>query len=378
MKTFTVTLLFLFLSYLGYTQVLDSIQLHSEVIIYFASDESILTDDDRTKILELINTSKSLNAYKFLIDAHTDDVGNETYNLQLSERRKASVVSFLESQHIPLIYINSNYHGESKRVVSQEDEASRKLNRRVVIQLLIPEQKEQEEQIYLRGTIVSEDSKNGIPAQIQLRSKDFESKVTTDSLGRFKILSPVDASVVLEVVAKDHFIASKTLKITERHSDINLKVPLSKIEAGKKFSLKNMLFVGNKSIMLPTSFKALEHLKRFMTANGEQCIEIGGHVNVPHHPKLKKDTYDYQLSVARALEVHDELVGIGVDSTRLLARGYGNWQMIYPKALKEEQMKFNRRVEVVISKCDSTALLKNHSIPNRKHFRDKFSTRPRN
>ncbi len=374
MKSFKISLLFILSTWHLLGQEADNVRVHSEATIYFDSEESVLTADDLPKLLRLIAITDSLDTFTFLVDAHTDEVGDAAYNLALSQKRKASVVSFLEQHNIPSASIGSNYYGETQRVAQAEDETSRQLNRRVVVQLLTKQRKEIN-QLYLKGTIASEATKKGIPAQIQLRSKDFESTATTDSLGRFKILSPSNAPVDIEVVAKDHFIASKTLKITEAHRDINLKIPLSKIEAGKKFSLKNMLFVGNKSIMLPTSFKSLEHLKRFMTTNQEQCIEIAGHVNVPNLPKLKVGDYDHQLSIARALEVHDALVDIGIDTSRLLARGYGNWQMIFPKAKREEQMKYNRRVEIVISDCNSTATIPNDSITNRAHFRDMDSRR---
>ena len=59
----------------------------------------------------------------------------------------------------------------------------------------------------------------------------------------------------------------------------------------------------------------------------------------------------------RAITVQDLLVEQKVNPDRLLSRGYGNWFMVYPKAITEEKAKKNRRVEVIISSCDSTRIL---------------------
>ncbi len=344
-------------------EIIDSAIVHMETMVYFENDESILTEDDKPEILKLLDRAEKYSDYKFWVEAHTDDVGSEEYNLVLSEKRKKSVVDFLLTQNVPINLIQSDFHGESRRIAFKQNDESRKLNRRVVLQLITKSQF-----LYLKGNIIDEESKEGITAQIQLIASNFKSEAKSDSTGKFKILSPVNSKVSIEIVAKDHFIATNKLKITEKHRDIKLKIPLPIIEIGKVFNFKNMLFFGNKSIMLPSSKPVLELLKRFMFLNNEQCIEIAGHINLPHESKVDKSTKNYRLSVARALEVHDALNEIGVGTERLLARGYGNWEMIYPFATNETQMKFNRRVEIIISECDSTLIIQNHEIPNREEF----------
>lgn len=344
-------------------EIIDSAIVHLETVIYFENDEYILSEDDKPEILKLLDSAEKYSNYKFWVDAHTDDVGSEAYNLILSGKRKKSVVEFLKSQNVPDDYIQSNFHGESMRVSFNENDESRRLNRRVVLQLITKKQF-----LYLKGNVLDEESREGIEAQIQLSAKDFKSKTKSDSTGKFQILSPLDSKVSIEIVAKDHFVETNKLEISDKHRDINLKIPLPKIDIGKAFKFKDMLFVGDKSIILPNSHQALELLKRFMSLNYEQCIEIAGHVNLPNEGKVDKDTRYYQLSVARALEVHDALINIGIREDRILARGYGNWEMIYPFATSENQMRMNRRVEIIISDCDSSRMIQNHEIPNREEF----------
>jgi outer membrane protein OmpA-like peptidoglycan-associated protein len=65
------------------------------------------------------------------ISGHTDDVGTDEYNLDLSERRAKSVQSFLESKGIPMERLRSRGFGESRPVADNTTEAGRQGNRRV-------------------------------------------------------------------------------------------------------------------------------------------------------------------------------------------------------------------------------------------------------
>lgn len=367
--TSLIILLTSFSSFLFSQEILDSSIVHHEHVIYFKSDAYDLKEEDKQALLKLLGNKENFDSYEFFVDAHTDDVGSDEYNKDLSERRKQTIVDFLIQNHIPEYLIESNFHGESLRVAFAEDAKSRQLNRRAIVQLIT-----KRKFVYVQGVIIDEETKEPINAEVQINTKTFTSSTKTDSLGKYKLLSPIDSLVTIEVVAKDYFIESKVLKITEDHKDKFLKIPLPKVEIGKKFTFKNMLFEGNKSIMLERSVLVLDHLKRFMFVNTDHCIEIAGHINRPNAPNVPKYTINYKLSVARALEVHNALVDIGVGEERLLARGYGNWQMLYPKAKSELHQRMNRRVEIVIAECDSTRLIENHWIEDLESFKSSQGT----
>ncbi len=356
-------LFILFASSISAQEIVDSSTVHLEERIFFASNESELSAEDKSDIMGLLYKASGYSQYKLWVDAHTDDVGSESYNLALSERRKESVVHFLLSQNVPPSFIRSEFHGENRLVSVNQDDNSRGLNRRVVLQLVT-----QKKYRYLKGAVINQESKEGIKAQLRLTTKNYQKETSTDDSGNYKILSPINEEVTLEVVAKGHFIDSKTFTLSEEQRAPKIIVELPRVEIGKKFNFENMLFQGNRSVMLRGSASVLEHLKRFMILNDDYCIEIAGHVNLPNKRKVKTDSRNFQLSVARALEVHDALVKIGVDTSRLLARGYGNWEMLYPRAKKESEQQLNRRVEIIILDCETVSSLSNHSIPNRKKF----------
>jgi outer membrane protein OmpA-like peptidoglycan-associated protein len=65
------------------------------------------------------------------ISGHTDDVGNDAYNVELSQKRAQSVAHYLSSKGVDTSRIRSMGYGKSKPLVKGVDEASRRTNRRV-------------------------------------------------------------------------------------------------------------------------------------------------------------------------------------------------------------------------------------------------------
>jgi outer membrane protein OmpA-like peptidoglycan-associated protein len=65
------------------------------------------------------------------VDGHTDSVGQEDYNQDLSERRADSVRAFLVSQGIPTRAVTAIGYGEAQPVASNDTAAGRQQNRRV-------------------------------------------------------------------------------------------------------------------------------------------------------------------------------------------------------------------------------------------------------
>jgi hypothetical protein len=152
--------------------------------------------------------------------------------------------------------------------------------------------------------------------------------------------------------------------ISDKHRSLELKVPLPKLELGKRYQFKNMLFEGNRSVMIPGSERAADHLKRFMFLNNDVCIEISGHVNFPSPNDVSPKSGYFELSVARASEIKNLMLNEGVLEQRMLAKGYGNWQMKFPHPKTEAEMGMNRRVEIGILDCRKSASIADDQIPD--------------
>jgi len=65
------------------------------------------------------------------VEGHTDNVGSDTYNMQLSEKRAAVVRDYLVSQGVTSGNISARGFGKSAPVASNDSASGRQMNRRV-------------------------------------------------------------------------------------------------------------------------------------------------------------------------------------------------------------------------------------------------------
>jgi outer membrane protein OmpA-like peptidoglycan-associated protein len=74
---------------------------------------------------------KKYDDTNILVEGHTDDTGAEAYNMDLSRRRAASVVEFLEAQGVSSTRLQTEAFGESQPKYPNDSEEHRSQNRRV-------------------------------------------------------------------------------------------------------------------------------------------------------------------------------------------------------------------------------------------------------
>jgi len=86
-----------------------------------------------TRVFKMMEDNPSLVVE---VAAHTDDVGSESSNLLLSQRRAESVASYLTENNIPANRFVYKGYGESQPLVPNESEETRAKNRRVVLKVL--------------------------------------------------------------------------------------------------------------------------------------------------------------------------------------------------------------------------------------------------
>ncbi len=70
------------------------------------------------------------------IYGHTDSVGGDAYNEDLSQRRAASVATYLESRGVQTARVGTKGFGKTQPIVSNETEDGRATNRRVEIRIV--------------------------------------------------------------------------------------------------------------------------------------------------------------------------------------------------------------------------------------------------
>ena len=100
-------------------------------IVHFAFNSAELTPEAQVVLDELAAAlrSNALEGSRFLIEGHTDAVGDEIYNQELSEQRAEAVQRYLAARQVEPIRLQSAGKGESELLEPTEDASE--LNRRV-------------------------------------------------------------------------------------------------------------------------------------------------------------------------------------------------------------------------------------------------------
>lgn len=113
------------------TETEVTIQLPGAILFDFDS-ANIRADADRA----LTDVSQVIKAYAgrpVRVEGHTDSISSDDYNQSLSERRAASVVSWLSAHGVERARLASAGFGEKKPVATNDTAAGRQLNRRVEV-----------------------------------------------------------------------------------------------------------------------------------------------------------------------------------------------------------------------------------------------------
>lgn len=104
--------------------------------VLFDFDKADLRPEAGAELDSLVIFLKKYPNAELGIAGHTDDVGSDEYNLELSERRAKAVFDYLISKGIPAERLRSRGFGESRPVADNATEEGRQKNRRVECVLL--------------------------------------------------------------------------------------------------------------------------------------------------------------------------------------------------------------------------------------------------
>jgi outer membrane protein OmpA-like peptidoglycan-associated protein len=187
-------------------------------------------------------------------------------------------------------------------------------------------------------------------AKVILGGRNFQDSTLTDKNGAYKIAVPESINGRLEVIVKDYFIESRMLEIKKENIDLPI-FTLAKVGVGAKIKIKDLFFYKNTAKLFETSLPELYNIYQFMLLNNTYEIEIQGHVDYPGAPVPEQHPM-HTLSISRANAVLNYLTDRGIDRKRMTAKGFANWEMIYPNPKREEENIANRRVIIKIVKSN--------------------------
>jgi peptidoglycan-associated lipoprotein len=98
--------------------------------IYFAFDESSLSDDARGKLSRNADLLKGQSRFDVTIEGHCDERGTNEYNLALGERRASAVKSYLASLGVDNGRLRTLSYGSERPVCTEHEESCWSQNRR--------------------------------------------------------------------------------------------------------------------------------------------------------------------------------------------------------------------------------------------------------
>jgi outer membrane protein OmpA-like peptidoglycan-associated protein len=106
--------------------------------ILFDTGKATLLPGTQSKLTQLAKILSTYTDRKIVVEGHTDNVGGDAFNLQLSEARAESVRNALIENGVSPDLISAVGFGKAKPVASNETASGRQQNRRVEVVVLNP------------------------------------------------------------------------------------------------------------------------------------------------------------------------------------------------------------------------------------------------
>ncbi len=206
-------------------------------------------------------------------------------------------------------------------------------------------------------TYTTDDANNKIVlpnTKVTLLAQDDEvvSEAFTSENGqfRFRVYAEEDYNLIGEktdyfttrklFTTLDKSVDKSTLKEFITNVTFETEIMMDRIVLEKAIVLNNIYYDLNKWDIRPDAAKVLDSLVLIMGDNPEISIELGSHTD-----SRAPDDYNMDLSQKRARSAVDYIINQGVDKERIVAKGYGETQLIVPNATNEDEHQRNRRTE---------------------------------
>ncbi|WP_276368505.1 OmpA family protein [Chryseolinea sp. H1M3-3] len=104
--------------------------------IFFDFDKSTLKSESGPELDRIADMLKEKSTMEIEITGHTDNVGTDSYNMSLSERRAKNVVAYLIKKGVDKDRLEVQFFGESRPIETNETMEGREKNRRVEFKIL--------------------------------------------------------------------------------------------------------------------------------------------------------------------------------------------------------------------------------------------------
>ena len=101
--------------------------------LLFGFDSYQISSETRKNLDNMAEVLQDYDETNILIEGHTDSVGEDAYNQNLSEKRAEAVATYLRVKDVKRSRLVTKGYGESQPVASNADDSGQKQNRRVEV-----------------------------------------------------------------------------------------------------------------------------------------------------------------------------------------------------------------------------------------------------
>ena len=206
---------------------------------------------------------------------------------------------------------------------------------------------------YLTIEVIDKESGLIIPnALVDIAKGKYDNAELEDNNGIVKMKLENSTNYTFYVTADEYFDNTVNYSSEGKEwGEYSLTIELEKLSTGKQFTLDDLYYDLNKFNIRPDAELVLDKLVKMLADNPEIRIEIGSHTD-----SRASAEYNLKLSQNRSESVVAYLISRGIDKSRLVAKGYGESQLINRCAdgvdCSEEEHQANRRTVVEILNQD--------------------------
>ncbi|MFN8115683.1 MAG: OmpA family protein [Bacteroidia bacterium] len=176
----------------------------------------------------------------------------------------------------------------------------------------------------LKGVISDSKTYKLLEAAVELIDNSLNEVIATfksnSTTGKYLVSLPSGKNYGIAVKKDGYLFHSENfdLKASEEFQEVEKDIALKPIEVGQSIILKNIFFDFDKATIRPESANELDRLIKLLTENPTLKIELGSHTD-----SKGSDEYNQKLSQSRSQSVVTYLIGKGIATDRLVAKGYG-------------------------------------------------------
>jgi outer membrane protein OmpA-like peptidoglycan-associated protein len=260
---------------------------------------------------------------------------SEPVNMGLVINTKGYELFYAISAKGDYAYVVSNFQGYGR-----ED----------IFRYKLPEEVRPKPVVLITGSVMNPLNNQMLDAEIYYYSLTDNSEAgtakTNPVTGSYKIVLPYGK--VYSYIAKvdGYYSISNYIDLTaiSEFKEIASNIEMKPIEVGETFRLNNIFFDFNKSTLRVESFQELDRVIKLLNDNLSIEIELSGHTD-----NVGGDEYNLNLSQDRANTVVNYIISKGINSNRIISKGYGKSNPVATNDT-EDGKQLNRRVEFKILK----------------------------